>query len=99
METFVSRLVDVIVVLVVVEALCLLVYRGRTGRGIRPAGIVLMLLPGVCLVLALRAGLAGGASVSVLAWLTAALIAHIADLCYRQGWMPERLSKSIVKRY
>ncbi len=99
MEIFVSRLVDVILLLVVVEAVCLLVYRGRTGRGLRPTGIVLMLLPGLCLVLALRAGLQGGASVAVLAWLTAALIAHIADLFFRQGWTPERLSKSTVKRY
>ena len=86
METFVAsgRVVDVILAFVALEAVLLLVYRGRTGRGLRPASILLMLLPGVCLLLGLRAALTDGASTAVLVWLTAALIAHAADLYHRR---------------
>ena len=49
-------------------------------QGMPPIGIVLMLLPGVFLMLAIRAALDGAAWPWVPAALAAALVAHIADL-------------------
>jgi hypothetical protein len=78
-----GRIVDLILAFVVVEAIALAVYCRVTGRGLRPLGIVLMLLPGVCLLMALRSALAGD-SVTITAWLAASLAAHLADLWQRQ---------------
>jgi hypothetical protein len=56
-----------------------------TGRGLPPAAALAMLLPGACLLLALRAALTGAASTVILAWLAAALVTHLADLWVRQA--------------
>ncbi|WP_428491294.1 hypothetical protein [Rhodopila sp.] len=53
-------------------------------RAIRPIGIVLMLLPGVFLMLAIRAALDGTTWPWLPAALAASLVAHLADL--RQRW-------------
>jgi hypothetical protein len=79
-----GRIVDLILVFVVVEAIGLLVYRRTTGRGLRPVGILLMLLPGVCLLFALRAALVAAGPIPIAAWLAASLAAHLADLWQRQ---------------
>lgn len=79
-----GRIVDLILVFVVIEAIGLVFYRRATGRGVRPLGILLVLLPGVCLLLALRSALTGAGSIVIAAWLTAALAAHLADLWQRQ---------------
>ena len=69
-EFFRSGLVaDVILAVMIAEALLLLVYRKLTGRGLAAADLVAMLLAGACLVLALRAAsdwsaMAGGRGVS-----------------------------------
>jgi len=86
MDEFVTsgRAVDLVLAFVVIEAIVLMAYRKVTGRGLRPLRVVLLLLPGVCLLLALRAALVGGAPLTVAAWLTAALFAHLADLWQRQ---------------
>lgn len=86
MQDFVAsgRVVGFILVFVVLEAVVLLAFRGITGRGPSFPGVVFMLLPGVCLLLALRAALVGGAAGAVLAWLSAALLAHLLDLWQRQ---------------
>ena len=52
--------------------------------GMRPIGIVLMLLPGLLLMLAIRAALDGAAWPWVPAALAASLLAHLADL--RERW-------------
>jgi hypothetical protein len=78
-----GRVVDLILVFVVIEALALVAYRRITRRGLRLPGILLMLLPGVCLLLALRGALVGAAPWVVLAWLAAALVAHLLDLWVR----------------
>jgi len=87
MDALVSsgRIVDLILVFVAVEAAVLLAYRGIAGRGLEPLAIASMLLPGVCLLLALRAALMGAQPVLVLLWLTLALLVHLADLWQRWG--------------
>ncbi len=73
-------LVDLVLIVTVTEGVVLaLLYRG-TGKGLSAAAAARMLLPGVCLMLALRAALAGDVWPFVPLALTAALIAHLADL-------------------
>ena len=54
-----GRIVDLILGLMVVEALALIVYHRWTGRGIAPPDLLGNLLAGLCLLLALRAALVG----------------------------------------
>ncbi len=76
-------LADVILVVMIAEALLLLAYRNATGRGLAPADLFSMLLAGACLVLALRAVLTGSNWPVVMLFLLAALLAHMFDL-YRR---------------
>lgn len=78
-----GRIVDLILLFMLVEVAVLLAYRRLTGRGLKLLDLGLLLLPGLFLLLALRAGLTGGAWTVVLAWLGAALLAHLADLSRR----------------
>jgi hypothetical protein len=78
-----GRIVDLILLFMLMEGAALLVYRRLTGRGLKPLDLGLLLLPGFFLLLALRTGLTGGAWSAVLAWLGAALLAHLADLSRR----------------
>ena len=91
MEAWVSsgRIVDLVLAFVVVEAIFLIAYRVRSRSGLRITDIFLMLLPGVCLLLALRAALVDGTPLAVLLLLTLALCAHLADL-----WRREKSAKS-----
>ena len=54
-----GRIVDLILALVALEALGLLAYHRRTGRGPAPADALSNLLSGACLMLALRGALVG----------------------------------------
>ena len=85
MEAWVSsgRIVDLVLAFVVVEAVLLIAYRVRSRSGLRVPDIVLMLLPGVCLLLALRAALVGATPLAILLLLTLSLCAHLADLWRR----------------
>jgi hypothetical protein len=74
---------DVILVVMIAEALLLLLYRKVTGRGPAAADLFVMLLAGGCLVLALRAVLTGSTWPVVALCLLAALFAHLIDL-YRR---------------
>ena len=81
----IAAAVDVILVLVVVEAAGLVAYNRRTGRGIPARSLVGNLAAGFCLMLALRFGLSGRVddlegSALIGAALFAALLAHVADL-------------------
>jgi O-antigen ligase len=83
-EFFRSGMVaDVILVVMIAEALLLLLYRRVTGRGVAARDLFAMLLAGACLVLALRAVLTGSSWPVVALCLGAALIAHLMDL-YRR---------------
>ncbi len=67
-----------VIAVVIVEALVLvLVLKSRS----RP--IIVGLVPGLCLMLALRAALSGQSAEWVGLWLTAALPAHLVDLYIR----------------
>jgi len=73
------HLVDLILVLTVIEAVFLVIWRRRTGTGPSTS----LLFPGICLLLALRAALANAAWPWVPLALTAALACHLADLMGR----------------
>jgi hypothetical protein len=89
------HMIDLIVGFTILEAILLILARrlrgfrlgvrlpGHDGK-IRPITIVLMLLPGLCLMLAIRAALDGAAWPWVPAALAAALVAHVADV--RERW-------------
>jgi hypothetical protein len=89
-------LIDLILIFTVIEAVVLILWGRRapaTSRHEQPAigggtagsaAIGLMLLPGVCLLLAVRAALAGAPWPWVPTALTAALVAHLLDL--RSRW-------------
>jgi hypothetical protein len=73
-------LIDLILIFTVLEGAALILWRRHTGRGLSTAALGLMLLPGLCLLVAVRAALAGDAWPWVPTALAAALIAHLADL-------------------
>lgn len=80
-----GRIVDLILALVVLEAIGLVVWRRLTGRGIEPVGLVANLAAGACLLLALRAALTGSGWETIAAWLAASFVAHGVDLTRRWG--------------
>ncbi len=82
MQDFVAsgRVVDVILLIMAVEAASLIAYRRMTGRGLTTSSVMLMLAPGAFLLLALRAALTAEAWFVIIAWLVVALVAHLADL-------------------
>lgn len=76
-------MVDLLLGLVLLEAIALVVHARRTGRGVPPASLLATLAAGGFLLVALRAALSGG-------WwgwpglaLLAALVAHLVDLRLR----------------
>lgn len=80
-ELFSTGLIaDIMLAFMALEAVVLVLYRRKTNRGLTPRAVFWMLLPGACLVLALRAALVGAAW----QWLTlavcASLIAHLGYL-------------------
>jgi hypothetical protein len=83
-ELFASgRLIDLILGLVLIEAVVLTGFHRFTGKGVSPRDLVGLLLAGSFLLLAVRAALVGAAWVWVGLWLTLALFAHLADLTMR----------------
>jgi hypothetical protein len=75
-----TGVIDLVLLFTVLEAAILILWSRRAGRGLSPTVVWRMLLPGICLMLALREALAGRAWPFVPLALTAALIAHLADL-------------------
>jgi hypothetical protein len=80
-----GRVVDFIVAVMCVEIVVLYVYRALSGRGLRLSDVAIMMLPGLALLLALRATLVGAGPQQVALWLVVALFAHLADLWRRQS--------------
>ena len=78
-----GRLVDLILVVVVLEASALLLYWARARRGIAPVDLVPNLCAGAFLLLALRATLAGSGWMLAGLFLAAAGLAHLTDV-YRR---------------
>jgi hypothetical protein len=85
-EMFASgRIVDLILAFTVLEGIALAGYRRWTGRGLAAAGVARTLLPGMCLLLALRAALMGAWWGWIAACLLAALVTHLVDLGLRRA--------------
>jgi hypothetical protein len=78
-----GRLVEVIIALMLLEAVALLWWHRRRRAGLAPAAVLTLLASGVFLMLALRAALIGSGADVVAAFLGAALLAHVADLATR----------------
>ena len=78
-----GRLVDLILVVVVLEAAVLLLYWQCGRRGIAPLDLLPNLCAGALLLLALRVTLAGGGWLMVSLCLSAAGLAHLIDV-YRR---------------
>ncbi|RVU20740.1 hypothetical protein [Methylobacterium oryzihabitans] len=76
-----GSLVDLALVLVAAEAGLLLLWRRRRGPG--RAALLVNLASGACLMLALRAALAGAPGFWLAAALAGAGAAHVADLWLR----------------
>jgi hypothetical protein len=85
MQEFIAsgHAIDLILLLVLAEGLALFAYRWKTGRGIAGADLIANLLAGACLMLALRAALAGAGWIWIALCMSAALLAHLADLWRR----------------
>lgn len=75
--------IELIVALMVLEGLALAWWHGRTGQGPAPIDFAATLVSGLCLMMALRAGLVGDGPTWIGGWLVAALIAHLTDLLRR----------------
>lgn len=78
-----GQLVDIIIGLTLVEAVFLVTYHRITQRGLAPKDYALNLASGLFLMLALRASLAHSSWIWVVSWLTAAGLAHGADILLR----------------
>jgi hypothetical protein len=78
-----GRVIDLIVALMVVEAIVLTALHRRTGRGIAPARLWPNLLAGAFLMLALRASLTGAGAAAIGSFLFLGLLGHLVDLALR----------------
>jgi hypothetical protein len=78
-----GRLVDLILVVVVIEAAALILYWNRAHRGVAPFDLLPNLCAGAFLLLALRTTLAGSGWMITSGCLAAAGLAHLADV-YRR---------------
>jgi hypothetical protein len=78
-----GQTVDLILAMIVIEALLLTTFRCLTGRGIPAVGLLINLLSGAFLLMALRNALVESPWTSTEAWLAAALLAHVADIAFR----------------
>lgn len=78
-----GRIVDMICLLVFVEAVAIVVIYLRSGRGMPPAEALPTLLSGLCLLLALRGALTQAGWEWVALSLVGALAAHVIDLAQR----------------
>jgi hypothetical protein len=79
-----GRLVDLILVLTVIEAVCLVLYWRSRGRGIAPLDLLPNLFAGAFLLLALRLALGGAGWELCCGSLAAAGVSHVVDLGRRR---------------
>ena len=83
-ELFASgRIVDLILLIVAIEAIALIVYWRATGRGIAPRDLLPNLIAGALLLLALRLTLADAGWMAICVCLAAAGVANIVDIMRR----------------
>ena len=79
----VTRLIDLVIGVTLLEALALWLWHRRTGRGVAPGQWALNLLSGLCLMAAVRGALTGAPWYAVALWLAAAGAMHAGDLARR----------------
>ncbi len=79
-----GRIVDLILALMILETIVLAGYHHHTGRGVRVATLLTNMAAGACLLVALRAALAGAPWGAVAAALAVAFAMHAFDL--RTRW-------------
>ena len=79
----IAALVDFALVLALLEAPALALWRRATGSGPAVAPLLANLASGACLLAGLRLALSGAAGLWVALALTGALLAHLADLTRR----------------
>jgi hypothetical protein len=85
-ELFASgRIVDLILGFTVLEGIALLAWRRKTGRGLAAPDVLSMLLPGMCLLVALRCTMVGAWWGWTATCLLASLVTHLADLGRRRS--------------
>ena len=75
---------DIIIALMLIEAMALHVYNRMTGSGISLSLMIGNVFAGICLLLALRAALTGLDWWWIAFWLAASLAGHLMDL--RTRW-------------
>jgi hypothetical protein len=83
-----GHVVDLILLVVVLEALLIGGLWQRRGRGVAPSRLLPNLLAGVALLLALRAALTGAPWPWIAGALAAAGVAHLVDLAGRWSRRP-----------
>ena len=76
-------LIDTIIAITLIEVTILLLYHHQTKRGLMPRDYLLNVLSGLCLMLALRCALADSVWYFMATFLTAAGLAHVADIILR----------------
>ena len=79
-----THLADLVLAVLVLEAVWLAAHRRRTGRGLAAPDWLGLLGAGFCLTLALRLALAGAPPGAIAVALLGAFVAHLADL--RRRW-------------
>ncbi len=79
-----TRVIDLVIAVSLLEWLLLAQWHKRSGQGIAPDALKWMMLPGLCLMLAARSALSGAPWILMALLLSAAGLAHIADL--RRRW-------------
>ena len=80
---FISRLVEVVMGLTLLEGVALAAYHHLTGRGLAARDYALNLFSGLCLMLALRSVVVEAGEVWTALFLTTAGLGHVADLICR----------------
>ncbi len=84
-ELFASgRIADVVIALMVMEAIALVAYRSFSGHGIETSQVLTNLAAGICLFMAVRFALTAADWPWIGGSLALALVAHVADL--RSRW-------------
>lgn len=85
-EFFTSgRAIDVILAVMVIEAILLIVYRTKTRSGPTVAQTVSNIASGAMIMLAVRSALTGAGWEQTAMFLLAAFVAHLVDLKLRLG--------------
>lgn len=78
-----GRIVDVVLAFIALELVLVAVVRFRTGDGLPITRHLSLILPGLCIFMALRAALMDQGWAPVAGWMLASLAAHLWDVRLR----------------